>query len=341
MKKRFFVFLLTGLLVLVLSSCGISAPSKAELIGLLPDEIIRYTLDGETCTPRVTQLEIIRQQLSEKDCVTECKISLEDNNLSRQEYILLNCTYWDKGGWGLQSWEELQPPAYTLLAPFDENLFLEYFEQLGYHSANFEKCDTHDEVGHLLDGMDARFNGLLADNTPTEQCAAYQVYDGHENLLAFGTATVTGNFILTAEFPRSFHWFVETDTSGLSYSWDVSGFWRGDFTAYSKKYSIDTHLQMGVADYSYKGQIYYPITGECSVSGRDTSFYFDPNWTALLLYGDNYPNIYLSIDLIGYDKNSECRVRFYPDYAELSVYALNSAADWYTVDESCPFYRVQ
>lgn len=350
MRKGFFAVLLTGLLAFVLSSCGISAPNERKLIELIPDEVIRYTLDGEEYIPEITQLEILRQQFSEKDCVTECKISLEDDNLSRQEYIQLNCTYWDTGGWGLESWEELQPPQYTPLVPLGEDRFLAYFENLGYSRDSFERYDAYDEDGHLLDGMDALFNGLLTDNTFTQQCTVYQMQEVYPNLTVSGMTPAYGTFIMTAEFPRSFYWYIEADTSWLSYDWTISGKWHCEFTRkvehwfkyIDKQYSVDVDLQLGYGDYDGDGMS-FPVQGQFTINGErieDLHSWNYAHWTednSLYTTHLTYDGLY-SV-MFNNDDDFHCKLRFYPDYAEVAI--VKSSWDGeYEIGTKYNFYRI-
>lgn len=349
MKKIVFSACTAILLVCLLASCGIRAPSERELIQLIPDEIIRYTLEGEECAPKISQLEILRQQLSEKDCIVECKLSIEDENLSRQEYIQLNCTYWDKGGWGLESWEELQRPEYTPLVPFDEDRFLAYFENLGYSRDSLERCSAYDEEGYLAERPESLFDGLLTENTPTHQCSVYQIQDVHPNLTVSGMALINGTFIMTAEFPRRFHWYIEADTSCLSYDWTVSGKWHCEFTKkiehwfnyVNKQYSVDVDLQLKQGHYEADG-FYYPVQGDVKVNAEDTVALHEWDYT----YWNGETSLYatnLTFDLysktFSNDDSFHCRVRFYPDYAEVAIVKSNWDGE-YETGTTCSFYRI-
>lgn len=102
-----------------------STPNNHTIVSDLPDEILIEELydpfNGYTKEHLViSSLEIERRKTDEDTDAIWCIVELENGNYHSTKYVLCNYSYYDVGGWMLDSWEYYQDSEISVVSnPFD------------------------------------------------------------------------------------------------------------------------------------------------------------------------------------------------------------------------------
>ena len=129
MKKCLFATIV--LVVFLASGCGSKSLSESALKEELPDEIFSVYIDGTEQVLALKSFEVEKRQIKDGQDLAYCCVSLSDEFYSFKKYVLLDNSYYDKGGWLLDKWSEYQEADYSVLDnPLSEdNVFTEVLSQ--------------------------------------------------------------------------------------------------------------------------------------------------------------------------------------------------------------------
>lgn len=201
-----------------------------------------YDIESETTD---ISLVIEKRQTNEKSDIAYCVLDLENQYFHLTKYLVLYYTYYDQGGWILDSWEQYKDSSYLLLSnPLNENDIAQKW---------LNQYDTADVVDCTLDANNSSISFTL------------QVSTRHEN------ASVNGQILDTYTFVGT-HWNETSDTSDVSTSWDVIGRWiyisEGTYVN-ACDIQIDTFDQESLKATGYC-EFYYPSywSGQWHQNGR-------------------------------------------------------------------------
>lgn len=313
--KKISVILFCSFLCFYLSACGYGTPSKKQLKDMIPSEILSYELEGDLHMSEITDLEIIRQQTNEKSDIAECTLTLTDEYLRRTVYITLVSTYWDTGGWMLESYEVTQSEEYEIIGNmiYDPNMFQSQINMLGYQST--DKTCIEEENGY------SEYIFTVAEQFP------YLSYTGDIAVMA---QLQQGN---NMEGETTYYWETYIDTSDISYSWSITGHWRAEeIPSMNRGLSFErgkswAELQIYDADTTYYNMddtyndhyYSYKLSYE-EIKFNTPSIRSGEKTTGkIMLLGSDKSDMHLKIGPNTINWGVECVVEIYPSYAQIAV----------------------
>lgn len=310
--------LLCSALVICLSGCGIKAPNENDFKSMIPDEVLSYQYDGEICRSQITELEIVRQQTGEKEDTADCRIVLEDENLTRTAFLTINSKYWDKGGWMMDTWERTKPEECECKSSdnFDYSRFQYDILEQGFDTVSVEPVDLGKD-GH---------NGKVHQ----AQCFV----SGDEEFLSYDGVIGCEARLVRRDDGESaaYYWETTYKSDGqISYDWNINGIYyveelvrkdRRDHPyvyvkphiTYSAISSDNRNVMIGQmpVDGYFESQVEYRYYNAKSVSiGQESSNH-------LYKKGDCPSNMYLELPLNIINWGVNWIMRIHSDYAEIA-----------------------
>lgn len=307
MEKGFFAFLLAVLLTVALSSCGISAPSEEALAEMIPISIIQYTIDGEFFTPKIESCTLIRRQTNGKEDCAECNIIVSDKNLVRKMVVAFNSTYYDVGGWQLDSCYVINEESPEILLHYDIDKLKDAIADSGYIPD--EVYQVEDSAGDLL---------YFCSITPQE----------HKYLTLTGTVEAHTKLIRCETndlVSLNYEWITDVFPD-IQSQWNIDGSWYGEPLQYDPNNAAMVY-------YSGKPNPYYVSITDNTFDGEKCSGIietkFDSNKGGTGTYkpqqyksdvkieGHSIDNIFLSFSAYGGGSNS-FKIYFYADDAYIT-----------------------
>lgn len=363
MKTRviFFVLLISATL---LTGCGEKKPSEKVLKDLIPEEVKDFYYDYELYKSEVKSLTVTRQQVNDRQCITECVVELDSSVLKRTEYLTLDTTRWDKGGWSLASWSTSQEGDYAAKDAYDVSQFEQMLLDRGYSEHGFSPVElTASSAVSALSNILTDADTDIGDSRKY-QYAAYVINDVHENLTVNGALPILARLIQSSEYPREYLWSVEMDTSDVAFDWDIRGEWSGTIDFHDRSlnpFGSDTYqtksyeINLNINDMEYGGVYsdiggeYYCLAGEYSQKKVDaddlkrTSFGLG-DWQHARVYGTTLSDIYLEFAAPGFVALQRgdyyVYIQFYPDNACLRYGWTNTFGQTVLSDDVYDFTRV-
>lgn len=206
MKKIISFFGVSMLLCVFLTSCGIPKPPEANQISQdLSSEFKTLIIENpfDATNADVYDMDIStavdKRQTNEKDDTVYCLVQLINEYYRITKYLRLNYTYYDKGGWILEGYDEYQDQECEVLkCPFDAEEIAAVLS-LDYSTVEFKKVDEHFPYGGIS--------------------FYFEVEDVHKNGAYQGTASVDLNFDGT-------QWDCEINSDQVEFIWDIEGTWE-------------------------------------------------------------------------------------------------------------------
>ncbi len=203
MKK--WVLLLSVFVCLAVSSCGVPAPPDEKFIAQnIPEEIKTVSIDdpfdaanADVYSMDVKSVSIEKRQTNGKEDTAYCTVEMENDYYCFTKSIVTYYTYYDKGGWTLDLYNEYSPPSWRIKGcPFSKDKVAELVSEHSILNANDPAMDT--------DSGTVQFT--------------YDVKDEYENLTVEGTVAV--NFVFDGS-----SWKYEVDTDAVELNWNIVGHW--------------------------------------------------------------------------------------------------------------------
>lgn len=207
-KKYDIPFLLSIMLCVFLTSCGIpEPPGEKEISQTLPDEIKTLIVENPFDQTNAdlyemeTKTTIVKRQTNEKEDLAYCEVQLKCEYYQIVKYLELNFNYYDKGGWILDGYSEYQDPEWKLLkCPFNVGEVIYPVYEL-FPQVEFKRTEEWLDDG----AVDFYFT----------------VEDPRENGTYSGTASVELFFdFITAR------WDYYVNTNQVKFIWDIEGEWQ-------------------------------------------------------------------------------------------------------------------
>ena len=194
--------LLVFLFTISLSACSRRPLGDKDLINLIPEEILLYSLDGNEKKMSVNNVAIERRQTNNKEDIVYAIITMEDSYIHRTAFYILTINYYDTGGWIIDSWEKYQETKAFPLLPPSEALITSHlnrrFKNFSFISSNIDNL----KYGH---------------------CSfVYQVNDNEQNLSRSGQTTI--NYTLIGSDDLSWRPVINNDQ--INITWNLSGNWN-------------------------------------------------------------------------------------------------------------------
>ena len=199
-------------LAVLMTGTGCGRKNKAltekELAAQLPDTITTYLMDGEAHTQEVETLEVIKRNTDQDTDFVECEIVLTDDYLERTVYADLYLTYYETGGWLIDTWSAYgSESAVPLKAPDGETAMQTVCAM--YPGA----VRTEEDTSMLEQGI----------------CTvSFQVDEKHTYADFLGTCTVEETFSgwdASAEEMAAYDWTEQVLTDGVQVDWKIEGVW--------------------------------------------------------------------------------------------------------------------
>lgn len=97
------------LIILIVAIAGGRKPSNRRLKEQLPRDILTYEYDGQTRTSEVKSLEVERRILDKNFDTAYCKVTLEDEFMTRILYLEITSQKYTQGGWNITNCSLYQP----------------------------------------------------------------------------------------------------------------------------------------------------------------------------------------------------------------------------------------
>lgn len=203
MKKRLIRAVMILVSVLFLASCGrAKIPDESELLKKLPQEVLRFEIDGEQYISTATQLMIEKQQTDKNSDTAYCKVVCENSVIDRTLYLILYSEYNNKQ-WNITDVQEYQGAEIKINTPpitLDEG------------KTRVEN-DGYANLASVTDCSDLENNIY---------CYQYNVYEDHENLTIEGSSWIGGS-ILDYGLGR-YEWQYDS-WNNISRNWKLTGTW--------------------------------------------------------------------------------------------------------------------
>lgn len=330
--KKSVIFPILIFIVCFLSSCGNRTPSDKDLEQMIPNEVLNYMLDGMSYTSSVTDFEVERQQTNEKDCVADCLITLEDDNLIRTAHITMYLKYWDKGGWQLDQWEANATEDFAVVAGFDTNRFENAIMENG-----FEKESIMESAEVTNENNDLKCSVMI-----------YNIEQKYSYLNVSGEIIAESQLIHSNSYPQEYIWSISLDATQLEYKWDVTGEWiinipetyfYGEIGSIEGTVIITGMSKMEIT--SDTNEPFYRLSGSSIVYKAGQTYEHSLNQRSwALIKGESLNNMYLSFDRIfSFDvgfTDEHLRMCFFPDYAYVSIVATLSSGQRVESDRTYP-----
>ena len=91
------------LIILIVAIAGGRKPSNRRLKEQLPRDILTYEYDGQTRTSKVKSLKVEKRMLEKNFDTAYCKVTLEDEFMTRILYLEITSQKYTRGGWNITS----------------------------------------------------------------------------------------------------------------------------------------------------------------------------------------------------------------------------------------------
>lgn len=303
MKKSLLISV-SFLVTCFLTSCGINAPLEKDLANMIPKEVLTYTLDGVSYTSSVSNFEVARQQTNEKDCVADCVITMEDENLIRTAYITMYLNYWDKGGWQVDDWEANSTEDYVVVSEYSTERFLDAIMAKGFQREGIQEIEVErNDLKHVV--------------------ATYSVNQEYMNINAFGDIIAESYLNYSDSYPQEYAWSTFIDTSEMMYQWDIRGDWYIDLKYEVSSQNVESYItitDMVENITSDTNEPFYHISGEATTyyKGETHDEIFD-RWDWAWIKGTEFSDMHLLFELDygagGFYGSAPLYIRFFPEHA--------------------------
>lgn len=89
------------LIILFIVIAGGRKPSNRRLKNQLPMDVLTYKYDGQTITSKVKSLKVEKRILNKNFDTAYCKVTLEDEYMTRILYLEINSQKYTQGGWNI------------------------------------------------------------------------------------------------------------------------------------------------------------------------------------------------------------------------------------------------
>ena len=186
-----------------LTTRGGNKPLNEDKIAqIVPNDILKYSLNGATNTMTVNNVTIDKRQTYEKNDIVYAVINMEDRYVNRTAYYILTINYYDKGGWIIEKWEKYRDSTSYPLSPPSENTANNEISKQ-YKGYKIISVDTSDLINrkcvYVFDISDAR---------------RYVTFSGQAEVVF---SLNSGDYL---------KWEASSvDTSGVTAKWDIAGKW--------------------------------------------------------------------------------------------------------------------
>ena len=205
-----------------LSACGNKPLNENKIAQLVPEDILKYSLNGTTNIMTVKNITIDKRQTNEKEDIVYAVIDMEDSYVHRTAYYMFTINYWDKGGWMLEKSKKYQDTiSYPLNCPAENKANDVISKQ--YKGYTFKSVDTHD---------------LKSGN-----CA--YIFDIND-VKRYATTSGQAEVIFSINSGDVLNWSSSINSSGLEVKWDIAGKWtaslRGVFQAYYRTVEASVNI---------------------------------------------------------------------------------------------------
>lgn len=191
------------MLVLLLTSCGtIKSPNESALLKQLPQEVLRFEIDGEQYTSTATQLTIEKQQTEKNSDTAYCKVVCENDVINRTLYLILYSKYNDKQ-WNITNVQEYQNAEIRIKVP----------------PITLEEAKAQVENEGYTDLAGVKDCSDLENN---EYCYQYNVYEDHENLIVEGSIWIGGSIL---DYGLGNYEWQYDSWNDISQNWKLTGTW--------------------------------------------------------------------------------------------------------------------
>ena len=187
---------------MLLSACGNSPLNENKLAQIIPEDILKYSLDGTTNIMTVKNLTIDKRQTNENEDIVYAIIDMEDSYVHRTAYYMFNISHWNKTGWIIEKWEKYQnTTSYPVSCPA-ENMANDVISKKRYEGYTLKSVNTNDLK-----------NGKCAYIFDISDVKRYAATSGQAEVVF---SLNSGDYL---------HWSSSLDTSGLTTKWDIAGKW--------------------------------------------------------------------------------------------------------------------
>lgn len=261
-KHLFIIIAIVGILVamtvtFVVIKTSDRAPSEDWLKENIPQELLTYTWNNETCTPSIESLTVERRNTEDDMDDAFCVVHLADEKIERTLYVEIMSVKYDEGGWGLTSWNEYKTEEYKIKEEFVKKLEEQYVEENNYFIKNpqYTFSDNNNKMTVCYDASaDYKYLSITG-----------QVTRDYE--LSFDNET----------YPHEFSWRGSSyDLSNTYFGWKIDGKWSGKIDDYHHDYDLELEIEELEGDYEfrYSGNIYFDTTtGKRITHSGEGTFY--------------------------------------------------------------------
>ena len=218
MKRMCVLAMLATMISLALAGCGGGGFNEANLRDALPDSITTCYFNDELKTQNVSNIEVVKADVSDDEQYVRCEITLKDDDLERCVYADLNLKKYEKGGWQVDYWQPYEKDHVISVKDPDGSAVDAYMAGLGYSS------------------LQATGEGSVEYADFATYTKSYSVNESYRY------ATFAGDVVYTMELteygasnegPARYSWegqyarSPKVDYTGLSCDWDISTQWTG------------------------------------------------------------------------------------------------------------------
>ena len=268
--------------------------NENKIAQIVPNDILKYTLNGTTNTMTVNNVSIDKRQTYEKNDIVYAVINMEDRYVNRTAYYIFTINYYDKGGWMIEKWEKYRDSTSYPLSPPSENTANNEISKQ-YKSYTLNSVVTHD----LING----------------KCAyVYDISDAKRYATFSGQAEV----VFSLNSGDDLQWSSSVRASGLTVKWDISGKYTARVRADEYVTAEATVNVIKVTDAIFR------LNGNLYIEGTRPTGRHKMNYTlneGELDYDNEKQQLSATYEAGRVDnKNRECGFTFNADEARLTCY---------------------
>ena len=281
-----------------------SVPSEDWLKENIPQELLTYKWNDETCTSSIESLTVERRNTEDDMDDVFCVVHLADEKIERTLYVEMMSAKYDTGGWGLTSWNEYKTEEYKIKEEFAKKLEEQNVEENDYFIKNpqYTFSDNNNKMTVCYDAsVECKYLAVSG-----------QVTRDYE--LSFDNET----------YPHEFSWKGSAyDLSNTYFAWLLDGKWSGKFDSYDIERNLELKIESrseGEYGFEYSGKMCYETDAgereEDSGSGsfESNSAMIDEGEDSMLDLDMIEMRIEIDMDV------SSCMLIFTPDSAKVAGY---------------------
>lgn len=224
-KTKLVIFLLVAVIFVLAAVCGIfinvrtRVPDEAELEKMLPDELLKYSMDDEIYTSTLVDLNITDNRERANKYKVYCELSLTDDLMDRTLFVYLEYERDIWKGWELRRFGEYESPVLT------------FKQEIPADDAEAFLQDTYDYDNITFETEKSTCEG-------DEFHYAFDIAEASQYIDVSGNVWVTGKLgrVPETEYnddygePMQYVWSYSADMNDVAYKLNAEGMWVGKFT---------------------------------------------------------------------------------------------------------------